>query len=163
MIAAISAFLVVSAYAAWALVQILVLNPLVAVPGVSLARIYAEVEAAGQSMDVWLVVAFLAVGPLAMLAHVVLAALRPLPRWLPSVVGLSLLTAGPLVYWWASIAPSIGLADAYSIRGGDHSPWAWPLVAVSVLALVVLVVRGLRAIGQLRGNAPSALGAELTT
>lgn len=156
LIAAFAAFLVVAAYSAWAVVQILVLNPLAAVPGATLERIYAEVEAAGQSMDVWLVVAFLAVGPLVMLALMALAALRPLPQWLPSVVGLSLLTVGPLVYWWASIAPSIGLADTYLISGGDHSPWAWPLVAVSVLALVVLVAGGLRAIGRSRGSAPFA-------
>lgn len=155
-IASIVAFLVVTAYSAWALVQILVLNPLAAVPGVSLEQIYAEVDAAGQSMDVWLVAVFLAIGPLAMLATLVLAVLHPLPRWLPAVAGLSLLTVGPLVYWWASIAPSMGLADTYFISGGDHSPWAWPLVAVSVLALVVLVVSGLRAIGRSRGNVAPA-------
>lgn len=156
-IAAMLAFLAVAAYSAWALVQILVLNPLAAVPGVSLERIYAEVEAAGRSIDVWHVVALLAVGPLAMLALVVLAALRPLPRWLPYGVGLSLLTVGPVVYWSASFAPSTRLADTYHISGADHSPWAWPLVAVSVLAFVALAVLGARAISHLRTSGRTAL------
>ncbi len=156
MIAGIVAFLVVTAYAAWALVQILVLNPMAAVPGVGLERIYAEVEAAGQSMGIRRVAAVLAIGPLMMLSVVILAALRPVPRWLPWVAGLSLLAVGPVAYWSASFAPSTALADTYAISGGDHSPWAWPLVAVSALALVALVAGGARAIGRLRGNASPA-------
>lgn len=144
LIAGFVAFLAVAAYSAWALVQILVLNPLAAVPGVSLQQIYADVEAAGQSMDVWLVVTFLAVGPLATLAIAVLATIRSVSPWLPSMVGLALLALGPVAYWWASFAPGMGLADTYLISGGDHSPWAWPLVIVSLLAFVALVALGVR-------------------
>lgn len=150
-------FLAVTAYSGWALVQILVLNPLWAVPGTPLRQIYAEVEAAGQSMDVWIVFSFLAFGPLATLAIVLLAAVRPLAWWIPSVVGLGLLTLGPLAYWWASVAPAIGLADTYFISGGNHSPWVWPLVAVSALALLGLVVLGVRGIRRSRGNGAPAL------
>ncbi|MDN4474227.1 hypothetical protein [Demequina zhanjiangensis] len=155
-LAGVLSFLAVTVYSGWAIVQILVLNPLWAVPGTPLRQIYTEVEAAGQSMDVWLVVSFLAFGPLAMLAIAFLAAARPLAWWIPSVVGLGLLTLGPLAYWWASVAPAIGLADTYFISGGDHSPWAWPLVVVSALALLGLVVLGVRGIRWSRGNGAPA-------
>jgi hypothetical protein len=56
------------AYALLAAVQILVWNPLAAVPGAGLAQIYSEVAAAGESMGAGRVIAFLAVGPLAALA-----------------------------------------------------------------------------------------------
>ena len=151
-LAGVLSLLAVTAYSGWALVQILVLNPLWAVPGTPLRQIYAEVAAAGQSMDVWLVVLFLAFGPLAMLAIVLLASARRLAWWIPSVVGLGLLTLGPVAYWWASVAPAIGLADTYLISGGNHSPWAWPLVVASALALLGLAVLGGKTIHRSRGN-----------
>ncbi len=154
---AVIAFLAVTAYSAWALVQILILNPLAAVPGERLSQIYAEVEAAGQSMDVWLVVSLLAIGPLTMLVVAAIAFTRPLSGWVAPLVGLWLLTFGPLAYWWASVAPAIGLADTYFISGGDHSPWAWPLVAVSAVALLTLVAIGIRGIRRMRVNVDPGL------
>ncbi len=154
------AFVTVGLYAAWALVQILVLNPLAAVPGAPLAQIYSDVEAAGQSMDVWLVVTFMAVGPLAMLALLVVAAARPMQWRIPAIAGLSVLTVGPLAYWWASVAPGMGLADTYFISGGDHSPWAWPLVVASAAALIALIAWGVSAVlGARRPGAAGLVGA----
>ena len=63
LVAAIVGTVVIMAYALFAAVQILVLNPLAAVPGASLRDIYAHVAEAGDSMGVLVVLASLAVGP----------------------------------------------------------------------------------------------------
>ncbi|MEV8249586.1 hypothetical protein AB0O87_01515 [Microbacterium sp. NPDC076768] len=34
----------------------------------------------------------------------------------------------------------MALADTFGISGGDYSPWAWPLYAVSALAGLVLII-----------------------
>jgi len=107
-----------------------------------LDQIHADVAAAGEDFGTALVVSTMMVGPLVMLALVVGAAVRPVPRMLPVLVGAAVLTVGPIAYWWASFGPGLALADTYLISGGDYSPWAWPLVAVSVAAFLTLITIG---------------------
>ena len=63
-------------------------------------------------------------------------------------LGLASLVAASPAYFMASVGPGMALADTYGVGGGDHSPWAWPIYVVSVLALaglvavVVLLLRG---------------------
>ena len=63
-------------------------------------------------------------------------------------LGLASLVAASPAYFMASFGPGMALADTYGIGGGDHSPWAWPIYVVSVLAsaglvaVVVLLLRG---------------------
>lgn len=142
---------VIAAAAALAALQVFVLNPLAAAPGDrGLGRIYADLSAAGQlgvpfvlpavilaaGLGVAAVLWFLTwrreeVDPLAVLA-----------------LGLASLVAASPAYFMASFGPGMALADTYGVGGGDHSPWAWPIYAVSVLAsaglvaVVVLLLRG---------------------
>ena len=123
-------------YAFLAAVQILVLNPLAAVLGAGLDRIFAGVAAAGQSMSTGLVIFFLAVGPLIAIAVLVAAWRRPgRQARLVAVCYLMLLGVGASAYFWASFGPGIALADTYFISGGDHSAWAVGLYATSGLAV----------------------------
>ena len=135
---------VVAAYAAWAAVQILVLNPLAAQPGRSLAEIYAEMAAVGETMPVVRTLVFLALG---VVIAVVVAGLSIRSRLDASVTALLfciVLALGVPAYFIASFGPGMNLADAFWISGGDTSPWAAPLYVVSLLAsgaIVGLAVR----------------------
>lgn len=130
----------VVAYALLAAVQILVWNPLAAVPGIGLNQIYGEVAAAGESMAAGMVIAFLVVGPLLALALLIGVWRRPEGR--ASVVGvpyLMLLALGAPAYFWSSFGPAVALADTFFVGGGDHSPWSVPLYVTSGLAVLALV------------------------
>ena len=131
----------VFAYAVFAAFQILVLNPLAAAPGADLAQIYADVEAAGESMGVPSVVTILTVGPIAAIALLARTWARPEPEpRMVLVLYLALLALGELGHTVAGFGPGMALADTYLISGGDHSPWAVPLQAVSGIAFVVAVI-----------------------
>lgn len=143
LVAAIVGTVVVMAYALFAAVQILVLNPLAAVPGASLRDIYAHVAEAGDSMGVLVVLASLAVGPgiaIALLVAVWSGPATSVRR--VALQYLALVALGALGYFWASFGPGMALADSYFISGGDHSPWATPLYVASGLALVGSLLYG---------------------
>jgi len=130
----------VTAYGLLAALQIAVLNPLAAVPGAGLQEIYAETAAAGQPMGAWWLV--MGIGPL--VATGVLRRTWRRPGLEPSRVArvyLILLALGAPAYFFASFSPGMSLADTYLISGGDHSPWAWPLYLVSVVAAVALAIQ----------------------
>lgn len=152
-VVAIVGTVVVVAYALVAAVQILVLNPLAAVPGVELSQIYADVAAAGESMDAPLVLAGLAVGPAVAIALLVRTWRRPDGEARIVVVQyLALVALGAFGYFWASFGPGMALADTYGISGGDHSPWAAPLQAASGVAFVVFLMRVPAAVSMARGR-----------
>lgn len=143
--------LAVAAYAAWAAVQILVLNPLAAAPGRSLAEIHADITSAQQWSGPGQVFAILGLG--VVLAVVALAGVLLFPGASATgtvAVYLALLVFGAPGYFWASFDSGMSLADTYGIGGGDHSPWALPLYAVSVLALVALVALAVAAAARRR-------------
>ncbi|GIG53587.1 hypothetical protein Dac01nite_03390 [Demequina activiva] len=50
----------------------------------------------------------------------------------------------------------MALADTHGISGGDHSPWAWPLVAASALAVLALVAPGVRSLRRARARVAAA-------
>lgn len=144
LVAAIVGTVVIMAYALFAAVQILVLNPLAAVPGASLRDIYAHVAEAGDSMGVLVVLASLAVGP--GIAIALLVAVWSGPATSVRRVALQYLAVvalGALGYFWASFGPGMALADSYFISGGDHSQWATPLYVASGLALVAMLLYGI--------------------
>ena len=128
-----------------------VLNPLAAAPGDrGLGRIYADLSAAGQ-----LGVPFV-LSAVILAAGLGVAAILWFLTWRREEVdplavlalGLASLVAASPAYFMASFGPGMALADTYGIGGGDHSPWAWPIYVVSMLALaglvavVVLLLRG---------------------
>lgn len=102
---------VVTLYAAWAYIHIMVLNPLAAVPGLPLEEIWRQTELSQGSIDRFVVPAILAVGPVLALILLVLGQilLRNEPEWV--VVGYLGILA--LVAFLASIA-AIGFRAARS-------------------------------------------------
>lgn len=130
----------VVAYGLLAAVQIAVLNPLAAVPGVGLDQIQADRATVGETMGgSWLL---MAVGPAIAMAILLRVWRRPDPQ--PSrtaSIYLMLLALGTAAYFFASFGPGMALADTYSISGDDHSPWAIPLYVASGLALTLLAAQ----------------------
>lgn len=144
---AIFGVLAAGLYAAWGAVQILVLNPLAAAPGMTLSEIHAALTAAGEGIGVIAVIAFLASGlVLAVIAAALLVSERAAPD-LAAAIFLGVLVLGTPAYFVASFGPGMALADTFMISGADASPWAAPLYIVSLLALGAILgvaVRGWR-------------------
>lgn len=147
--------LAVTIYAALAAVQILVLNPLAAAPGRSLDEIHAEMSNAGESLMPGQAFFILGVGIALAVALAVVAVCTAAHPLIPAMGFLVLLMLGAGGYFIASFGAGMGLADAFGIGGGDYSPWARPLYAVSALSAVALVVVGVMAAVRPR-SAPAA-------
>lgn len=132
--------LAVVAYAALAAVQILVLNPLAAVPGRTLPQIEAELARWGESLGTPRVLGLLGFGVTLAVALLVTAWLDKDPApWDYALGYLAMLVLGAPAYFVASFGAGMALADSFGISGGDHAPWALPLYIASALALVALV------------------------
>lgn len=128
----------VTAYAALAALQILVLNPIAAAPaGGDLAQIQRDLTAANESLGAPLVLTVLGIGVvLAIALLVLLARLRDATPMAAALAYLLLLILGTPAYFMASFGAGMALAYTYMISGGDHSPWAWLLYWTSALALL---------------------------
>lgn len=138
--AALVGLCVVAGYAVVGALQILVWNPLAAVPGATLGEIHTELAQANETMAVPLVVAWAVIGT-ALAAVVLLAAWRGSIARVRGVVVLDLLilALGAPSHWFASFPAGMGIADAFATTGGDHTPWGMVLYGVSVAALVALI------------------------
>lgn len=145
--------LLVAAYAALAALQILVLNPLAAVPGKSLPEIEATMAQANEGLGTPWVLAWLGVG-VAMAVGMFASVLRTHDARPGAVAAafLVLLALGAPAYFLVSFGPGMALADAFGISGADHSPWALPLFAASGLAVVALVALSLARPGRVAGR-----------
>lgn len=141
MAVAVAGTVLVTAYAVFAAVHILVLNPLLAAPGRDLAAIQRDLDAAGESLQPFATVAILGTGVALAIFVLVMLARRPDATPTTALVAyLVLLTFGTPAYFVASFGAGMALADTYAISGADHSPWAGPLYAVSGLAFLGVVV-----------------------
>ena len=138
-VASVGTALVV-AYAIVGSLQVLVWNPLAAVPGLALSEIHAELDRVGQSFSATPVIlwAVLGVSAATLLA---VSALRPNGLALSHVaVAYSLLLVGGAPsFFFVAFSPGMQLADGFGISGGDHSPWARPLYVTSFLAMIVAI------------------------
>lgn len=142
-------------YAALAALQILVLNPLAAVPGSSLAAIYAEMDAASETMPVTMPLLILAFGVAAAIVVAVLSIRSRLEPAHSALLFLLLLVLGAPGYFVASFGPGMNLADTFMIGGADHSRWSLVLFAVSLGAAAAAVVLALT----MRGPRPAVVKA----
>jgi len=133
----------VTAYAVWGAVQILVLNPLSAAPGRDLGQIHADMAAVDESLhaSATLGVLGLGIGLAFVLLLLIVVRRDATPR--AAVFGyLVLLVFGAPAYFIASFGAGMGLADTYMISGADYSPWARPLYAISLLGLLSALTIG---------------------
>lgn len=134
----------VTLYAAWAAVQILVLNPLAARPGDTLAQVYADMVAVGETMPVVPTLIFLALGIAIAVVVAVLSIRSDVDATVAALLFLVVLALGTPAYFVASFSPGMYVADAFGVSGADGSPWAAPLYVVSLLAsgaIIGLAVR----------------------
>ena len=139
---AIAGVLAVVAYAALAAVQIFVLNPLAAAPGLSLDEIRFEMLGAGESLMPVQASVILGVGVALAVMLAVVAVRTGAHPLVPAMGFLALLMLGAIGYFAASFGAGMALADTFGISGADYSPWARPLYAVSALSAVALVAVG---------------------
>ncbi|WP_247826824.1 hypothetical protein [Arthrobacter antioxidans] len=131
------------AYAVVGALQILVWNPLAAVPSSSLPDTYRSVEAARESMGVGTVIIWAVVG-IALAAAVAGAAQLRRIRLHRSLAALYLtvLALGAPSHFFASVPAGMGLADTFMISGGAYSPWGMMLYLISVAAFLALMLLG---------------------
>ncbi|CAH0248782.1 hypothetical protein SRABI76_03188 [Microbacterium oxydans] len=153
----IAGVVAVTAYAAFAAVQILVLNPLAAAPGLSLDEIRAQMSGAGEGLGGEGVFFVLGIGVVMAVGVALAAIVTKAPPIIPGMSMLALLMLGTLGYFVASFGPGMGLADTFGISGADASPWARPLYAVSALAAIAVVVGGVLSIRRARLEAAAAV------
>ncbi|WP_313823711.1 hypothetical protein, partial [Citricoccus sp.] len=132
-----------------AALQILVWNPLAAVPGMTLGQIRHAMEEASEALHLAPVIIVLGLG-------VILTAI--LVTWMVRaggaaihvvLLGLALVACGALAYILASFNAGMSLADAFAISGGDVAPWGGVLLQFSAVAflafwLVLLWRAGMR-------------------
>ncbi|MGF9648885.1 hypothetical protein AAIH32_12970 [Pseudarthrobacter oxydans] len=132
------AYSVVGAY------QILVWNPLAAVPGATLHEIYAAMDRANESLSAPTVFVWAGMGTLLAVAVLIATLRQSISRKAAVVLYLLLLVMGAPTHMMASFPAGMGIADAFAISGGDHAPWGAALYTVSVVAFLALVFVGLR-------------------
>ena len=133
---------VVAAYAALMAVESLVLDPLAAVPGQSLAQIHNYLAHAGMDVaaDIWSVLIFSAVGVvLAVVASFVGLHMKVAAPGL-AIAFLGILAMGAVVTFGNGFGLGMDVADAYGIGGGDHTIWAGVLYITSLIAAVAIPV-----------------------
>lgn len=156
LVVALVGTVLVLAYAILAVVQILVLNPVAAAPGRTLAEIHRDVETADQSLMPGFAVGIPLLGVVLALLLGVLGVRRRVPTSTSALGYLTLLAAGTPAYFMASFGAGMSLADTYGISGGDHSRWSWVLYGTSAAAMVLV---GLVGIGTLLHQVLRALRA----
>ncbi|WP_298037494.1 hypothetical protein [uncultured Microbacterium sp.] len=153
----------VCAYAVAAAVQILVLNPLAAVPGATIEDIRGRMAAANETPGTGGVVFFLGIGVLVTLITAIVCVVLAAPPLATASAMLVLVMLGAPGYFVASFGPGMALADTFWIAGGDHSPGGAYLAGVSALAGIAAIVIGavtvLRARREAQDIAPAAAAA----
>ncbi|KQM81574.1 hypothetical protein ASE68_16405 [Agromyces sp. Leaf222] len=136
-----SGILATAAYAGLGALQILVLNPLAAAPGLALDEIHATLEAAGESVSPLPVIIFVGFGLLlAIGVWLYAAAASSASPQVVAVIVLLILACGAPAYFAASFPAGMALADTFAISGGDHSRWANVLYLTSAAAFVAAIV-----------------------
>ncbi|WP_232466120.1 hypothetical protein [Diaminobutyricimonas sp. LJ205] len=150
--AAAIGFVVTVGYAIAGSLQILVWNPLAAVPGATLSEIEQGLARASESLGTSLVIGWAIIGGV-LAAGILIAAVLRLSVRLPQVVqaDLVLLVLAAPTFWAASFPAGMGIADTFHTTGAPHSPWGAPLYAVSAAALLALLV--MVAVAQRRATA----------
>ncbi|WP_286179971.1 hypothetical protein [Arthrobacter sp. ISL-95] len=146
-IVSIVGLLTIAGYTLTSALQILVWNPLAAVPGASLDEIHEGLARRNESISLVGVLTWSGIGTLLGVLVVLLTATRVISRMRTVVIfQLLILVLGAPMYFFASFSAGMALADAFFISGGDYAPWGSLLCLVSGAALVgvlmVMIFRG---------------------
>lgn len=133
--------LAAAAYATIGALQILVWNPVAAVPGMSLPEIKTAMSTANEPLVEAPVYVWALAGPVIALAFGIFSIVRfPDSPWAVTRIFLILIILGTPTYFFASFNPGMSIADAFATSGGDHAPWSKILYGMSLLSLVLLLV-----------------------
>lgn len=139
----------VAAYAVAGVLQILVWNPLAAVPGATLGEIRADMARAQEPLSASWVVGWAGIGLLlAALVLRVTVVRRTIRVNLVVAMYLVLVVFAAPGHIFVAFGPGMSLADTFMISGGDHAPWGGVLYlfsAAALVALIVLIIRTSRA------------------
>lgn len=142
-------FTVIAAYAITGVLQILVWNPLAAVPGATLGQIRTNMTLAHEPLVADGVVIWAAIGMVLAAVVLVVTIVRHMSAVGPVVAAyLVLLVFAAPGHFFVAFGPGMSIADTFMISGGDHAPWGVVLYLVSaaaLLALIVLIIRAARA------------------
>ncbi|TQL84496.1 hypothetical protein [Microbacterium saperdae] len=130
----------VTLYAAFAAVQILVLNPLAAMPGLTLDEIRGRMSGAGEAVGQPMVLGILGAGVVFAIGVAVVAIVRGAHPIVTTMCFLAVLAGGAPAYFVAAFGPGMALADTFMIGGGDASHWSLVLYVISVLSLLVVLI-----------------------
>jgi hypothetical protein len=131
---------VLTAYSIAGAYQILVWNPLAAVPGATLPEIYAALDSAGETLGAPRVIAWSAVGVALAVVGLIGTILERAPRARQIIAGyLALLVLAAPSHMFVAFTGGMGIADAFATSGGDHAPWGGVLYLASGLALLALL------------------------
>lgn len=136
----LAGYLSVVGYAVAGVFQILVWNPLAAVPGATLDEIHAVMERANESLSAPVVLVWAATGTLLAAAVLIATLKQSISIKVTTVLYLLLLALGAPSHMMASFPAGMGIADAFATSGGDHAPWGVMLYIVSALAFLALPV-----------------------
>lgn len=135
----VAGLLLIAGYAIAGALQVLVWNPLAAVPGATLAEIQAVMDGANESLAAPAVLIWAATGT-ALAAVVLIAGLRrSISGKVVAALDLLLLVLTAPSHWMASFPAGMGLADAFGISGWDYAHWGKVLYTPSAVSLVVLL------------------------
>ncbi|MCW1804279.1 hypothetical protein [Brachybacterium squillarum] len=130
----------VLAYAAFAALQIQVLNPLATMPGSTLQEIHDAIARrdSEDTMGWGLMTVTLLIGPVVAVIAATLGARGRLNAGTVVMIMLGLLSLGSLGYLVASFPAGMTLADTFMVGGADHAPWATVLHTISAVSLFAL-------------------------
>ncbi|MFT2817684.1 hypothetical protein [Leifsonia sp. A12D58] len=151
---AVVGVVVVAVYAALMATQALVLDPLAAVPGQSLAEIHARLLEAGMDVrgDITSVIISAGFGVVLALAAAVLGIRRRMSALVMAVIFLAILALGAFVTFGSGFALGMDIADTYAVGGGAHTIWAGVLYMTSLTAFLSILAIGAATILQLRSS-----------
>lgn len=141
-VVAVVGVLVVALYAALLAVNALVLDPLAAVPGATLAEIHRHLDAQGFHVqtDIVVVIALASVGVVLAAGLSVLLLVTRAPTHVIAAVLLAVVVLGGPASFWGGFALGMDVADGYGTDGGDHTIWAGVLYVTSLVALIAIPV-----------------------
>ncbi|QCR53303.1 hypothetical protein C1N80_06730 [Brachybacterium sp. SGAir0954] len=130
----------VLAYAAFAALQIQVLNPLATMPDLTLEEIHDVIDGrdSEDTMGWGLMTVTLLIGPVTAVIVAILGVRGRVSAGTVAMIMLGLLSLGSLAYLVASFPAGMTLADTFMVGGADHAPWATILHSVSAVSLFAL-------------------------
>ena len=141
LVIAIVGVAVVALYATVMAMQALVLDPLAAMPGLTLDQIHAGVRETGGrvgwNIAIVIIMAAFGVG-LAVVAGVLGLWKRVPPLTVVSIL-LGIVTLGAVATFYSGFALRMDVADAYGISGRDYTVWPGVLYITSLVALIALI------------------------